>query len=78
MQKEQKLVEMTFEVDEKKEMLFKDAAEAIRNQDWEAVNQVDGYDEEGVNYMVTIYEEKLPLEVTGRIALYHDSLHGDF
>ena len=69
---------MTFEVDEKKEMLFKDAAEAIRNQDWEAVNQVACYDDEMGNYMLTIYEEKLPLEVKCRIALYHYSNHGDF
>ena len=69
---------MTFEVDEKKKMLFKKAAEAIRNQDWEAVDQVACYDDEMGNYMLAMYEERLPLEVKCRIALYHYSNRGDF
>jgi len=69
---------MTFEVDEKRKMLFKEGAEAIRNQDWEAVDQVACYDDEMGNYMLAMYEERLPLEVKCRIALYHYSNHGDF
>lgn len=46
---------MTFEVDEKRKMLFKEAAEAIRNQDWEAVDQVVCYDDEMGNYVLAIY-----------------------
>ena len=69
---------MTFETNEKMQILFREAAAAVRDQDWEMVDKVACYDADMGNYMLSMYEDRLPLEVKCSIALYHYSDHGDF
>ena len=61
-----------------KEMLLREAMEAVRDNNRAGFEKAAYYDAGMGNYLIKLYEDRLSLEEKCRIALYHYSNHGDF
>lgn len=62
----------------KKALLLDEGREAIKSQDWDKVLDIASYDAEVGSTILSLFEEKIPLEKKCKIALYHYSNQGDF
>lgn len=65
-------------MNEIKEILLREAMGAMRDNNWAGFEKAAYYDAEMGNYLIKLYEGRLPLEEKCRIAVYHYSNHGDF
>ena len=57
-----------------KEMLVREAMEAVRDNNRAGFEKAAYYDAETGNYLIKLYEDRLLLEEKCRIAVYHYSL----
>lgn len=65
-------------MNEIKEMLLREAMEAMRDNNRTGFEKAAYYDAETGSNLIKLYEDRLPLEEKCRIAVYHYSNHGDF